>query len=441
MSNLLLINGILERMDDLDMRVHHRAMMEAAGLQSIVRQCRTFAVDTIEKQLNKLQQNLDEDEQKLKERMDHEILRDLANPEDVFNALKAKVADSKARDYLLSMMQHMLLIREEGPALAYYFQIIDGAVTDLVMDKQLGGGEARLGRSVERIITQFNEADRYQHVEDELAKVQANALRLRLEKEALEEEIAQGGEGLVSTLKAKVSRVEEKLQVSRENTAKLQGQMEAQKTNYEDQIAQLEAQIMELFRMLKEVGKGVDRIIDTSGGMDRKTLIENLEKHLQRDKTISILEGRDKRRKGKGVNGHAGEGGATDEESGDEEETPTKSGSLRRRADASSVKRSKSGKVVRVTDAQRTSEAQNGRSSQFMDADEAIVQEQIQQQIAQGVKIVSLFKPVGVSYANFSLVSATRWAFVQPQKRTRFASACATPAFPTRRIRHTTSRI
>ena len=47
---------------------------------------------------------------------------------------------------------------------------------------------------------------------------------------------------------------------------------------------------------------------------------------------------------------------------------------------------------MRVTDAQRASEAQNGRSSQFMDADEALVQEQIQQQIAQGVKIVCRFQ-------------------------------------------------
>ena len=370
------------------MRVHHRAMMEAAGLQSIIRHCRTFAVESIETQLNKLQQNLDEDEQKLKERMDQEILRDLANPEDVFNALKMKTKDSKAQDYLLSMMQHLLLIREEGPALAYYFQIIDGAVTDLVMDKQLGGGEARLGRSVERIITQFNEADRTQYVEDELAKVQATALRLRLEKEALEEEIAQGEAGLVSSLKDKLKHLEEKLQISRDNTAKLQTQMEAQKAQYEEQIEQLEAQIMELFRMLKEVGKGVDRIMEKSEGMDRKTLIDTLERHFQRDKTISILEGRDKRRTGKGKANGKGEGDSESDMSGDEEETPTKAGSLRRRA-TSNMKRSKSSKSVRITEAQRASEGQIGRSSQFMDADEAIVQEQIQQQLAQGVKIVS----------------------------------------------------
>jgi cytokinesis protein len=53
---------------------------------------------------------------------------------------------------------------------------------------------------------------------------------------------------------------------------------------------------MELFRMLKEVGKGVEKVFENSGAMDRKSLIESLEKHLHRHKTISILEGREKRK-------------------------------------------------------------------------------------------------------------------------------------------------
>lgn len=391
MTNLLLVVGVLESMDDLDMRVHHRAMMEAAGIQSIVRLCRTFAVDAIDRQLNKLQQIMDDDELRLKERMDEDILRDLASPEDVFNALKQKTGGTKAQDYLLSIMQHLLLIREEGPAQAKYFQIIDGAVTDLVMDKHLGQGEARLGRSVEQIIAQFNESERYQLAEDELAKAHATALRLRLEKEALEEELGQGGDGLVRTLKDRLTRLEEKLQVSRENTTKLQDQMVAQRTDYEEQIAQLEAQIMELFRMLKEVGKGVDKIMENSGTMDRKTLIETLEKHLQRDKTISILEGRadgrGQRRKNR-TNGQADDGQDSDV-TVDEEETPTKGGA-KRRAGSSVKGRTKSTKGTRA------SEAQNGRTSQFMDADEESTQEQVHQQLAQGVQIVSLHFFVGM---------------------------------------------
>ncbi|KAJ3555998.1 hypothetical protein NM688_g2271 [Phlebia brevispora] len=376
-SNFLLIRGILEGVEDLDLRVHHRAQMEAAGLQQIIRICRTFGVAGLEKQMNLLQQTLDDDEKRLKERMDQEILRDLANPEDVYTAIQLKTQESKARDYFLSMMQHLLLIREEGPALVHYFQLIDSMVTDLVMDKKLGGAEQRLGHSVERIIAQFNEADRYQHVEDELAKAHASILRLRLEKESLEEEISQGGEGLVGTLKAKVAQLESKLQVSRDNTTRLQQQMAAQKSGYEEQIEQLEAQIMELFRMLKEVGRGVDKIIETSGGMDRKTLIETLEKHMQRDKTISILEGRNKPQKRK-ANGQAA---ISEGESEDDEQTPTKPGGVRKHGKSSTKGRGKAGKAAGASD------VPNGHTSQFMDADEAIVQEVIQQQFAKGVNV------------------------------------------------------
>lgn len=388
--------------------------MESSGLQQIIRICRTFGVAGIETQMNLLQQTLDDDEKRLKERMDQEILRDLANPEDVYTALQLRTQDSKAKDYFLSMMQHLLLIREEGPALVHYFQLIDSMVTDLVMDKKLGGAEQRLGHSVERIIAQFNEADRYQNVEDELAKAHATALRLRLEKEALEEEISQGGEGLVGTLKAKVSQLEGKLQVSRENTTRLQQQMAAQKSGYEEQIAQLEAQIMELFRMLKEVGKGVDKIMETSGGMDRKTLIDTLEKHLQRDKTISILEGRNKTRKDK-ANGQAGAEGSDGSE--DDEQTPTKPGGIQRRGGSTAKGRTKSGKVARV------SEGPNGRTSQFMDADEAIVEEQIQQQLAQGVNVVSMVSASRIHHTDQSLpVPTSRWPIVQSEKHARFSS-------------------
>lgn len=363
--------------------------MESAGLERIVALCRSFGVSSIDTQLDILKQTLDDDERKLRERVDQEILKDLASPEDVYNALTAKTSDSKARDYFLSMMQHLLLIREEGPGLVHYFQLIDSMVTDLVMDKKLGGAEQRLGHSVERIIAQFNEADRYQHVEDELAKANAALLRLKLEKETLEDEISQGDNGLVGVLKGKVAHLEDKLQVSRENSTRLSGQLEAQRSGYEEQIAQLEAQIMELFRMLKEVGKGVDKIFENSGAMDRKTLIDTLEKHLQRDKTIGILEGRehkrDRKRKPNGKT--AGEEGGSEFSDDDDDATPRKAGSLRRQANSTRGRsriNGANGTNSSMAPGARVSEAQNGRASQFMDADESLVQEEIQQQLAQG---------------------------------------------------------
>lgn len=371
LTNLLLVNGIFNFMDDLDLRLHHRSQMEAAGLQRIMSTCRDFQVSSIDKQLKILQNMLDEDEKRLSERLDQEVLRDMTNPEQVYQAIRSKTLNSRAQGYFLSMLQHLLLIREEGPAMVHYYQLIDSMVTDIVLDKKLAGAEQRIGRSVERIIAQFNEADRYQAVEEEAIEAKAQVLRLKLEKEVLEEEISGGHDGLVGKLKAKLAHLEQQLSISRETTSKLQGQLEIQKAGYEEQILQLEAQIMELFQMLKQVGKGVEKIIESgSGTMDRKTLIETLDRHLQRHKTISILEGRDKRRK---------DAVDTDGSDAETELSPGKS-SLRRRKDPSLGKRNKSTRV---------SEAQGGRASQFMDADDADAQEQIQQQLAAGVNIVS----------------------------------------------------
>ena len=391
---MIMMNGILVACNDLDLRIHHRSQMEAAGLHRILELLHSFGHVPLDKLLKIFQQTLDEDEKKLRERLDQEFLKDLRRPEDVFRAIQAKTENLKAKDYLLSTLQHLLLIREDGPALTHYYQLIDSIVADIVLDKKLAGAEYRLGQSVERIIAQFNEADRLQAVEDEAAEARAYALQLKLEKDVLDAEVAQGVDGLVGKLKEQIAQLEEKLQVSRANTSRLQGKLETQKAGYEEQIAQLEAQIMELFRMLKEVGKGVEKVFENSGGMDRKTLIDNLEKHLQRHKTISILEGRDKRRRKR----EGDTGGFDESDTEDDSASDSRNGSLRRRHANSSVKKH--------TKSTRLSEAQNGHLSQFMDADDAEAQEQLEQQFAAGANIVCATFTVNCSF--FSLVSPSR---------------------------------
>lgn len=378
MSNLLLVNGILDNTDDLDLRIHHHSQMATAGLRRLVELCRGFNNDQLNTQLNALQETIETDEKELRERLDQEVLRDMTDIGDVYAALKSRTENSRAHDHFLSILQHLLLIREDGPGMVQYYQLLDTVVTDVVMDHKLAGAEQRLGKSVESIISQFNDADQHRVVEAEAAKMRADLRRLQLEKDALESEVMNGGDGLVGVLKGKIASLEEKLQISRETTSRLQTQLEAQKSNYDEQISQLEAQIMELFRMLKELGSdGVSKILDNgSGAMDRKTLLATLEKHMQRTKTINILEGRDKE-SGKTKKGR----GEDDSESDDPDATPGKS-RLRRQT------RSKKGPQSAKAD--RMSEAANGRTSQFMDADEADVKEQIQQQLAAGVRMVSV---------------------------------------------------
>ena len=353
--------------------------MTAAGLRQIMELCRSFNFDNLNTQLDSLQETIENDEKELRERLDQEFLRDLTNIEDVYAALKTRTLNSKAQDYLLSILQHLLLVREDGPGLVQYFQLLDSLVTDVVMDHKLAGAEQRLGKSVESIISQFNDADQFRDLETEAAQMRVDLRRVQLEKDTLEAEMLNGGDGLVGILKGKIAALDEKLQISRETTARLQTQLETQQSSYEEQISQLEAQIMELFRMLKELGAdGVGKILDNSSTMDRKSLIATLEKHMQRTKTIDILEGRDRksiRRKRDERQDDDGEG-----ESDDPDATPGKS-KLRRQPNSS-----KSHQAAKGTHA---SEVSSGRPSQFLDADEADVKEQIQQQLAAGVMIVS----------------------------------------------------
>lgn len=376
LANLYLVNAVLAGVEDLDLRVHHRALLDSAGLERILNLCESFGVPSIDTQITILQDALDEDERKLRERLDQDILRDLNNPQDVYNAICAKTDGTKAKSYFLSMMQHLLLIHAEGQPMVHYFQLLNSLVTDVVLDKKLANAEQRLGLTVERIISQFNEAERLQAALEGVAEGRSLAAKLQLEKSSLEEEIAQGQDGLVGRLKEQLAKVEDKLNVSRETTSRLQNQLVIQKTEYEERIAQLEAQVLELFRMVKEVGNGVVSVID-SGSMDRRALIDTLEKQYQRREAINVLEGKDGGTNIKSNKNGVSEHGRADEENYDPDTTP---GKPKKHPNAPLKQSNKpNGLVLDET----------SRVSQFMDAEETDAQEQIQQQMAAGVKIVS----------------------------------------------------
>ena len=361
LSNLVLVNGLLEGVDDLDVRVHYRSQMEASGLQRIIKICSSFAVSSVDKQLDILQATLKEDERRLRERIDLEILHDLGNIDDLYSSVRSKTDDTEASKYFLSMMQHLLLIHEDGQSLAHYYKLIDSLITDLVLDKKLGSAEQRLGHSVERVIALFNEADRTQQAEQAAAEARAQALRLKMEKDVLEEEIAQGHDGLVGRLKEQLIHLEQHLKVTRETTSKLQGQLGAERQGYEERIQQLEIQISDLFRMLKETMSGVDS--DHGGNLDQKNLVSMLEKQFQRSKTFKILEGKTQVQPSSHVDG---------------QETQAMPHHIW--AD------------LRDSNPQRlpgSPKVTTGRTSQFMDADEATIQDQIPQQLQAGLSIVS----------------------------------------------------
>ena len=355
------------------MRVHHRSQMEAAGLGPILGICKEFHYAGLDTQLAKYEDLLEEDHKQLLQNFNQDILRDMTDPYDVYRTILSSVEGTDAFKYFLSAMQHLLLVRADDEVRTRYYQLIDSLVTSVVLDKKQsfsGGLSNTIGLSVEQLIAQFGEQERTQQAEKEAAELRSQLGRLRIEKETLEEELTGTDEGLVGVLKGKLAAAEDKLRISRETTEALQAQMIDLQRSYEEQILQMELQISELFKMLKE-SRGFATALDSSKGMDRKELIYSLSKQMERKKTIGILEGR------------RGRDATVDSDTDEGEDAAQSPSAAERRRKAITRRRVQVG-VSGVNPENRT--------SQFADADEERVRVHIEESLAAGAELMaSLF--------------------------------------------------
>jgi cytokinesis protein len=328
--------------------------------------CKTFGIPSIERQVEIYEQLEEEDRERMMEAFDRTVLRDLSDPTDVYNALLQSVDGTPALKYFLSAMQHLLLIREEPEIRARYYQLIDKLVTTIVLDKKPdfeAGLQGMIGVSVARLVAQFNEQDQMQIAEDEAGQARALVLQLQLEKEELENEVNQGSNGLVGNLKTKLAASEGKVESLRTTVNMLKDKIESQKRDFEEKLKQLEAQIMEMFKMLREASSFED-VVDGGGGMDRNALIETLERRFQRKKTVGILEGKE-----------------PDTEDFDFSGDVSQASISGRAARASRKPRSKHPE-------HQHPELPIGRASQFMDAEEENVQAHMESTLAEGNRLL-----------------------------------------------------
>lgn len=237
------MNGIMEAIDDLDVRLHHRALMQSSGLPTITHLARGLEISTINKQLDLFEETLADDAESLDERMSQDHPCNIVSMDEVYSTLRTKVDSSKARDHFLSILQHLLLIPEDKPDFAHQFQLIDTVISDVVMDSKLGGAEKRLGFSVERMVAQMNQVEKTQKLEEDLVKVRSAALELKLEKEDLEDRLGRS-EQMIMNLQTVIARLDCEIRDC--------APLPTPKIGYDERIAQLAA--------------GVDTPKPTSGG-------------------------------------------------------------------------------------------------------------------------------------------------------------------------------
>ncbi|KAF9357922.1 hypothetical protein BGX26_002860 [Mortierella sp. AD094] len=247
LSNVVFINALLQVVDDIELRIHLRSQLTTSGLTRIISKMRSLNHDLIDRQLNIYEDEAENDYDDMVEFYNHQILHDMSDPYDVFHALLRSVESSRAYDFFLSLLQHMLLIREEGDLRIRYFQLMDAIVTQVVLDRRgiTDDFEQKIGVSVNQLVSKLVDQDRLNIALQESKQLRSEVERLTKLKE-------QGGNQDVTQLNAKIYSLEDLLRVSKHTIETLKIQMREVETQMQAKISQQESQLKHLTKSLQD---------------------------------------------------------------------------------------------------------------------------------------------------------------------------------------------
>ncbi|XP_058505413.1 protein diaphanous homolog 1 isoform X2 [Solea solea] len=129
-----LINALISRGEELDFRIHIRSELLRLGLRDLLMEVRDIENEELRVQLTVFDEQAEDDSEDLKVRLD-DIRIEMDDVREVFEILVNTVKDSKAENHFLSLMQHLLLIRNDYLARPQYYKVIDECIAQIVLHR------------------------------------------------------------------------------------------------------------------------------------------------------------------------------------------------------------------------------------------------------------------------------------------------------------------
>ncbi|KAM7389753.1 hypothetical protein PAMP_023711 [Pampus punctatissimus] len=131
-----LINALISRGEELDFRIHIRSELLRLGLRDCLTEVREIENEELRVQLNVFDDQAEDDYEDLKALCKLSLnLICFNDVREVFEILVNTAKDSKAEGYFLSLMQHLLLIRNDYLARPQYYKLIDECIGQIVLHK------------------------------------------------------------------------------------------------------------------------------------------------------------------------------------------------------------------------------------------------------------------------------------------------------------------
>uniref|UniRef100_A0AAR2IVF3 Diaphanous-related formin 3 n=1 Tax=Pygocentrus nattereri TaxID=42514 RepID=A0AAR2IVF3_PYGNA len=131
-----LINALVTSPDELDFRLHIRNEFMRCGLREILPTLGAIKNEALDIQLKVFEEHKEEDMIEFSHRLE-DIKAEFEYPFnwDVFNMLFSVVKDTAAEVHFLSILQHLMLIRNDYFVRPQYFKIIEECVSQIVLHR------------------------------------------------------------------------------------------------------------------------------------------------------------------------------------------------------------------------------------------------------------------------------------------------------------------
>ncbi|XP_068448322.1 protein diaphanous homolog 2 isoform X2 [Clinocottus analis] len=127
-----LINALVTSPDDLDFRIHLRNEFLRCGLKKILPELKE--TEELDIQLKVFNENKEEDSIELSHRLD-DIRAEMDDMNEVYHLLSNMVKDTGSEGYFLSVLQHLLLIRNDYYIRPQYYKVIEECVSQVVLHR------------------------------------------------------------------------------------------------------------------------------------------------------------------------------------------------------------------------------------------------------------------------------------------------------------------
>ncbi|GFF96866.1 cytokinesis protein sepA, partial [Aspergillus udagawae] len=313
-STMMLINMLVDAPEnDLQLRCHIRAQFISCGIKRLLTKMEGFQYEVIDKQIERFRENeaidyedlLQRESSSMKDSIEGEV-KDMSDPLQITDAILTRLNGTRAHDYFLSAMQHMLLIRENsGEDGLRMFQLVDAMLSYVAMDRRLPDLDLRQGLTftVQSLLDRLHTDAEARQAYDESLEARQIAEAAIAERDEMKAQVEMGADGLVKKLQKQIDEQTSIIELQTRQNEALKAELADVQRLRAQELQRNELETRELYLMLRDAqdiaasNAKKNNLAETDpshmrGILDRERLLERLEKQLERTKTQFKLEGK-----------------------------------------------------------------------------------------------------------------------------------------------------